>query len=354
MAPSRESVVGVAEDRRIENRVAGFWNEHGKYVSPSATRLLPSAARSILKLPRPTKRLIMIGADAIMLPIAFWATLILKYDRIVALTPYHEVVVCTVICGVALFSLLGLYRAVVRFMGVKAIGRVVLAVSLSVFAVGLCEQFGLDRSVPPSTLAIYWAVSLLYVGASRMSIRYAWYYATKAPVAKRVAIYGAGEAGARLCSALIEGAEFEPVVFVDDRGALQGSEINGIGVHSPEDLSRLVSTRRIERVLLAMPSASHRRRREVLSALEPLGVHVQSLPDLADIMSGKARIDELREVDVGDLLGRDPVPPNPTLFESCIRGKSVLVTGAGGSIGSELCRQILRVRSEVTPECRRA
>jgi FlaA1/EpsC-like NDP-sugar epimerase len=285
----------------------------------------------------------MIGADAIMLPIAFWAALILKYDRFVALSPYRDVVVCTVICGIALFSLIGLYHAIVHLMGAKAIGRVVLAVTLSVFAVGLCEQFGLDGSVPPSTLAIYWALSLVYVGGSRMSTRYAAYFANKVPAARRVAIYGAGEAGARLWSALIGGAEFEPVVFVDDRRALQGSQINGIGVHSPQDLPQLVVTRKIERVFLAMPSVSHWRRREVLRALEPLGVHVQSLPDLADIISGKARIDELCEVDVEDLLGRDPVPPNPTLFESCIRGKSVMVTGAGGSIGSELCRQILRV-----------
>src|SRR6516162_7407283 len=256
MAPSRKRVNGVAKDRRMEGGFAGFSKEHGTYVSPSATALLSSVARSILQLPRPTKRLIMIGADAIMLPIAFWVALSLQYDAFVAFSPYRDVVVWTFICGIGVFSMLGLYRAVVRFMGVKAIGRVVLAVTLYVLAVGLCEQFGLDRSPPPSTLVIYWAVTLLYVGASRMSIRYADYFVNKVPAAKRVAIYGAGEAGAHLCAALIGGAEFEPVVFVDDRGALQGSQINGIAVHSPEDLPRLVVTRRIERVLLALPSVS--------------------------------------------------------------------------------------------------
>jgi len=285
----------------------------------------------------------MVGADVVMLPIAFWVALMLQYDAIVALSPYRDVLLCAVAFGAALFSVLGLYNAVVRFMGFNAIGRVVLGVTLSVLALAVCEQLGVLRSVPTSTLVIYWAVSLVYVGASRMSIQYVCYYATKAPTAKRVAIYGAGEAGARLCSALIGGAEFKPVLFVDDRGAVQGSQINGIAVHPPGDLAQLVITRRIERVLLAMPSVERRRRREVLKMLEPLGVHVQSLPDLGDIISGKARIDELREVDAGDLLGRDPVPPNPTLLESCIRGKSVMVTGAGGSIGSELCRQILRV-----------
>jgi FlaA1/EpsC-like NDP-sugar epimerase len=312
-------------------------------VSPADTALLARTARSILKLPRPLKRLIMIGADAIMLPIAFWIALALKLDKVVGLPPYRDLLLIAMLCGIAFFSLLGLYRAIVRFMSVKAIERIVLGVTLSVLAVAVCKVFGVGRSVPYSTLAIYWAVSILYVGGSRMSIRHACHLTTKAHAAKRVAIYGAGEAGARLRSALIGGVEFEVVLFVDDRRALQRSQINGIRVYPPEDLPRLVVTRRIDRVLLAMPSASHRRRREVLQALEPLGVHVQSLPDLADIVSGKARIDELREVDIGDLLGRDPVPPNPTLLESCIRGKSVLVTGAGGSIGSELCRQILRV-----------
>ncbi|TLZ60564.1 MAG: polysaccharide biosynthesis protein, partial [Gammaproteobacteria bacterium] len=125
--------------------------------------------------------------------------------------------------------------------------------------------------------------------------------------------------------------------------SLQGSNINGIRVYGSDCLPELVRRRKIDRILLAMPTASRRRRREILTQLEPLGVRVQSLPNLSDLISGKAQINELRDVDVGDLLGRDPVPPNPKLFGSGIRGKCVLVTGAGGSIGSELCRQILRL-----------
>src|SRR6516165_3477030 len=148
MAASRKSVDGVARARQTETGFAGFSKENATHVSPPATALLSSAARSILKLPRPTKRLIMIGADAIMLPIAFWVALSLQYDAFVALPPYRDVLVLTAICGVGLFSVLGLYRAVVHFMGAKAIGRVVLAVTLSVLAVGLCEQLGLDRPIP--------------------------------------------------------------------------------------------------------------------------------------------------------------------------------------------------------------
>jgi FlaA1/EpsC-like NDP-sugar epimerase len=312
-------------------------------MSPSGTGLLSRAADSLLKLPRPAKRLIMLGADVVMLPIAFWIALVLQFDEFVAPSAYRAPLLCALICGVALFSVLGLYRAVVRFMSVKAMGRVVLGVTLSVIAVGLCEPFGFGRPVPLSTLAIYWAMTVIYVGGSRISIRYICHYLTRPDDVAKVAIYGAGEAGARLCSALIAGAKFEPVAFVDDSEPLWGSQINGISVYALKDLPQLAIARKIGRVFLAMPSVSHRRRREILRALEPLGLHVQSLPDLADIISGKARIDELREVDIGDLLGRDAVPPNPTLFESCIRGKSVMVTGAGGSIGSELCRQILRV-----------
>src|SRR6516162_11734596 len=150
MAASRKRVNGVARDRRIESDIAGLSKELGTYVTPSANALLSSVALTILKLPRRTKRLIMIGADAIMLPIAFWVALCLQYDAFVALSPYRDSVAWTMICGVGLFLLLGLYRAVVRFMGARAIGRVVLAVTLFVLAVGLCERFGLDRSPPHS------------------------------------------------------------------------------------------------------------------------------------------------------------------------------------------------------------
>ena len=331
-------------DRRRSSSGHGANYDGGIHVStPPIANVLSRATHAVLKLSRPTKRAVMLAADGIMLPSALWFALVLKFDRAVGFWDFGWLPLCTAFCSLIVFSLLGLYRAVIRFMGVKAIGRMVMAVTLSVLCVGLCERVGLTPAVPLSVLTIYWAVALLYVGGSRFMVRYLYLYENKPSGAKRVAIYGAGEAGARLSAILLGGPDFEPVVFVDDRAALRGSQINGLSVFSPEDLPQLVVTRNIDRVLLAMPSASHRRRREVLAGLEPLSVHVQSLPDLADIISGKARIDELREIDVCDLLGRDPVPPNPQLFASCISRKSVMVTGAGGSIGSELCRQILRV-----------
>ena len=313
------------------------------HLNAPAVAWLSLASQAILKLSRPAKRLIMLGADATLLPVALWFALALKFDHLVEPARFSALLACAVATGVLVFMMFGFYRAVIRFMGIKAIGRMIVGVSCAVVGLALCERMGFAPTVPPSVLTIYWALALLYVGGSRFLVRYFYFYSGKPLAAKRVAIYGAGEAGARLSAVLMGSPDFEPVVFVDDRVALQGSQINGLGVYSPEDLAQLVVTRKIDRVLMAMPSASHRRRREVLAGLEPLSVHVQSLPDLADIITGKARIDELREIDVCDLLGRDPVPPNPQLFASCISRKSVMVTGAGGSIGSELCRQIMRV-----------
>lgn len=331
-------------ERRIADIARGGVHDGGTYVSTSPEDAqLESVVQRLLQLSRKAKRAIMIGLDAMMLPIAFWLALTLKFDSFSPPIEHVATFVCVVAFGVASFSGLGLYRAVIRFMGLKVLGRVVIGVTFSVLALYFFgETFKAER-ISPSALAIYWCIALLYVGGSRFLIRYLVLTRIRPHTLTRVAIYGAGEAGARLSSVLQGGPEFEPVAFLDDRKSLWGSQINGITVYPPRDLPKLLATKRVDRVLLAMPSATHRRRREVLAALEPLGIHVQSLPNLSDIITGKAQIDQLREVDVSDLLGRDPVPPNPKLFESCIRGKSVIVTGAGGSIGSELCRQILRV-----------
>ena len=147
--------------------------------------------------------------------------------------------------------------------------------------------------------------------------------------------------GAQLSMALSSGRQFLLLAYADEKRALQGTLMNGVPVIAPEGLPEFVRQNRVERILLAVPSASRRRKAEILRRLELLNVHIQSVPDLSDVVSGRARVDELREIDVADLLGRDPVPPVGQLLDACIRGKSVMVSGAGGSIGSELCRQII-------------
>jgi FlaA1/EpsC-like NDP-sugar epimerase len=315
------------------------------HTDGSHIRRVPAVAERLIGLSRWTKRAIAVCGDAIAIPLALWAALVLKFDvlnppaaRDVA--PFLIALVSTLL----VFSALGLYRAVVRFMGAKSMLTIVTGVTLAVLILAVYDRLGDGPpTLPASALAIFWALALLYALGSRFFVRYLFSRTRNGSPPARVAIYGAGDAGARLSSVLIGGPHFEPVVFIDDKRALQGSQINGLKVHSPRELPTLIRTHGIERILLAMPSSSRRRRREILASLESLGVHVQSLPDLSDIISGKASIDELNEVDVGDLLGRDPVPPNPQLLESCVRGKCVMVTGAGGSIGSELCRQIMKV-----------
>ena len=316
-----------------------------KHAAGRPASLGVSAADAILALPRETKRIIMMTADAVAIPTALWAALALKFDRLdPSLERTFTYFLVAIGSAMFFFAAFGLYRAVIRFMGPKAMATVIAGVSLSVLVLAIFDRFFASHQIPLTAFGIYWALALPWVGGSRFVARYLFLRRSGAKgTVARVAIYGAGNAGAHVCSVLLGGPDFQPVAFIDDKKSLQGSSINGIGVYGPDALQELVRRRRIDRILLALPSTSRRRRREILTALEPLGVHVQSLPNLSDLISGRAQINELRDVDVGDLLGRDPVPPRPKLFGSCIRGKSVLVTGAGGSIGSELCRQILRL-----------
>ncbi|MGH8494715.1 MAG: polysaccharide biosynthesis protein [Gammaproteobacteria bacterium] len=301
-----------------------------------------SLQSSLTHLPRKTKRLIMILADAIMIPLALWSAFFI-YSGTFTLTRELPLWLfpAALILSVPIFIRLGLYRAVVRFMGGRVVVAVAKGVSISVVLLALVALAGGLRAHTLQILIIYWAFALLYVGGSRFIMRA--YLQKQRNPADRVAIYGAGEAGARLAASLAGGQEFLPVAFIDDNMSSWGSVINGIEVYGPNELPRLVDELDVSRILLALPRVSRRTRQEILARLEPLAVHVQTMPNFADLVSGRARVDEIRDVDVADLLGRDAVPPDETLMDACIHGKSVLVTGAGGSIGAELCRQIIQL-----------
>ena len=295
----------------------------------------------MVDLPRSTKRLISICADTVMMPLVLWTAISLKtgYPRFaVADWPAYVAVVAF---SIPIFIRLGLYRSVVRFLGHQAVFAVAFATALSGVLLGLLNlALGMD-ALSWSVVAIYSCLALLYVAGSRFVVRY--YLLTRylQPTVARVAIYGAGEAGARLSAILSTTRAFDPLVFIDDNRNLQGRMVNGIKVFSPDHLPELIKDRKIDRILLALPSLSRRRRLEILSALEPLGLHVQTVPEFEQLVTGNASVADIREVDVGDLLGRDSVPPKAGLFDACIRDRVVMVTGAGGSIGSELCRQII-------------
>jgi FlaA1/EpsC-like NDP-sugar epimerase len=297
--------------------------------------------RHTVELPRPAKRIISMSVDAVVMPLALWCALSLKSEHLANVYADWPAYLATVAVSIPIFIRFGLYRAVIRFLGHQAIFAVAFAISLSAIMLALFGVLLHSPALSFSVVTIYACFALLYVAGSRFILR--WYLLTRfvQPTIARVAIYGAGDAGARLSAVLATTRSFDPVVFIDDNRSVQGRMVNGIKVFSPKDLPALIKDRNIDRILLALPSLTRRRRLEILSSLEPLGVHVQTVPDIEQLVTGDANVGDIREVDVSDLLGRDSVPPKATLFEACIRDRVVMVTGAGGSIGSELCRQII-------------
>jgi FlaA1/EpsC-like NDP-sugar epimerase len=297
--------------------------------------------RQTVDLPRPTKRVISTCMDAVMMPMALWAAVSLKAGFPAFKLSDWPAYIAVIAVSLPIFVRLGLYRAVIRFLGHKAVFAVAFAVALSGLLLGLLGSVLRLPALSASVITIYSCIALLYVAGSRFVVRY--YLLTRylQPTVARVAIYGAGEAGARLSAVLSTTRAFDPLVFIDDNKSLHNRMVNGIKVYSPAQLPELIKAKSMDRVLLALPTLSRRRRREILSSLEPLGVHVQTVPEFEQLVTGIASVGDIREVDVCDLLGRDSVSPKAGLFDACIRDRVVMVTGAGGSIGSELCRQII-------------
>jgi len=298
--------------------------------------------RSAKFLGRRSKQLIMLLADVIGMPVALWTAFTLHTGSLSGsihgdLWLYGATVVATV----PIFVRLGLYRAVIRFLGIQAAIAIAVGVGVSTIALIVINAFLNASAVPIAVFAIYFVLALLYVGLSRFGARELLRMGNMS--ARPVVIYGAGSAGAQLCASLRTSAHFRPVAFVDDNVRTHVTRLCGLRVYAPENLIELRRVRGVGLVFLALPSASRRRRSEVLERLSAQGFTVQTVPDISEIVSGQARLEEVRDIDVHDLLGRDPVPPNPALLSACIRGKSVLVTGAGGSIGSELCRKIIEL-----------
>jgi FlaA1/EpsC-like NDP-sugar epimerase len=308
------------------------------------TRLADSSiaklTQSLATMPRSQKRIVMLLADTLVLPVNLLVAAWLVTPHVIRELPVWVWVVPMLI-GLSGLRFSGAYRSIVRFMGfelVVAAFQAVTFAALASFAVIAWVDTGPDAIRVSAT---FWLLGMVYVVGGRLTVR--WFLQARNVTGDRVAIYGAGDAGAHLVTALRGRGDFVPVAFIDDNSALHRSVINGIEVCAPRDLSNLIEEFGVSRVLLALPSVSRRRRLEIINQLEQFPVHVQTMPDTVDLAAGNARVDDIREVDITDLLGRDPVPPNPKLLDACIRGKSVMVTGAGGSIGSELCRQIAQL-----------
>lgn len=286
----------------------------------------------------------MLAADALLLPLSLWTAIGLRLDMW-NFPQLHApwVYLLTSLTAIPVFIRLGLYRAVVRFIEERALLMIAVGVTISIsLFVGVLTLLQL-APIPRGALAIYWCIAVLYICASRFLTRAILRSAEggRQHAPRRVAIYGAGSAGRQLAMALRAGAQYHPVAFIDDAERLTGLEILGVKVHRADTLEYLIERLNIEQVLLAIPSANRARRNEIIRNLEQLQIEVRVVPGMDDLVGGEIQLSDVREVSIDELLGRDAVPPDQRLLEADIRGKAVMVTGAGGSIGSELCRQIL-------------
>ena len=292
-------------------------------------------------LSRPRKVAFQLILDAGLIVFCFLAAMTIRFESIDFLKNIEiwlPVAISSAV-AIAVFWFAGLYRSLVRFVTGKILASImkgVLAFAVSLLLLNSLLISGIPRSVP----IISGLLLFLSIGGSRFVFRHIFrrpIQVTKQPVV----IYGAGESGLELLNSLFHGRDYTPIAFVDDDRHLQGLTISGLPVYSPQQIPRLADGTGLEVVLLAMPSLSHTRRREIFASLESMNLEVKTIPGLSDIISGKAKISELRNVTAEDLLGRDAVTPNEKLLKRNITSKVVMVTGAGGSIGSELCRQIL-------------
>jgi FlaA1/EpsC-like NDP-sugar epimerase len=299
--------------------------------------------KQFARLPRHLKSLVIVCADFVLLPFAFWSAIALRLGSFSVPMMHWWMYFLPSVIGIPIFVRMGLYRAVIRYIEDRAIIAIVIAVTLSVLIfAGVLAIFALPN-VPRGAILIYWVLAVVYISSSRFLARALLRQVVRVtPARQRVLIYGAGSAGRQLAMAMRAGQEYRPVAFIDDDPVMQGLSVSGARVYPPRDLARLVSRWDVSLVLLALPSASRSRRIEIINELESLEVEVRSVPGIADLVGGEVEIADVREVGVDELLGRDIVPPNERLLRENIAAKNVLVTGAGGSIGAELCRQIIR------------
>jgi len=317
----------------------------------------------LLGLPRRHKRAIQVLADVILVWLALWMAFVVRLGVDEMSNPFTNdlwLFISAPLVAIPLFVRFGMYRAVMRYFGNDALVAIVKAVSLSSLILGVVVYWYSNHQniIPRSIIFNYWWLSLITIGGLRLSMRQYflgdWFAASQyVPFTSRddglpkVAIYGAGAAGNQLVAALRMGRVMRPVAFIDDDSSIADRIISGLQVYKPKHIQRMIETTGAQEILLAVPSSSRGRRREILGFLESHSVHVRSVPGFMDLASGRVKVDDIQEVDIADLLGRDAVPAQEELLERCIKEKNVLVTGAGGSIGSELCRQILTLNPKI-------
>lgn len=303
--------------------------------------------RQLVHMPRPLKRVLALATDALLCTAAVWLALCLRLESWVSLQPMHWWAVATaVLLSAPIFYGYGLYASIFRYAGWQAMLALVRA--MGVYSLAYMTVFTVvGVSGVPRTLGVLQPLLLFIgVGVSRVLVRFFLGDLYRSIVNKRkapgVLIYGAGSAGRQLASALGHSAEHRLLGFIDDHPGLQGRQLDTVPIYAPADLPALLHKLQVTDVLLAIPSVTHKRRLEIVDFLRAFPVHVRTLPGVADLANGRVSLSDIAELDIEDLLGRDPVAPDPVLMTKHVRNKVVMVTGAGGSIGQELCRQIVQ------------
>lgn len=295
-----------------------------------------------LGLPRNQKRLVAATVDVLCLPIIFYFSALLQTQghSFQLPTQYVWVALAAALISVPVYVNFGLYRAVIRYIDQKIIFTALRAVTISTLILAVIGLALPGSLFSVKTFVIYWLAAILYVLSSRFLAR-SLLSQSGSGNKTRVAIYGAGQAGSLLANAITPGNEYQPIIFIDDDPQRVNTIVRGIKVYPSAELERLVKKYNITTVLLAMPQLSRKEQRAILDKLAMLTVRIKVTPPISNLVKGNMRVEDVRQIEIEDLLSRDVVAPNAELLSICITGKSVMVSGAGGSIGSELCRQII-------------
>jgi len=303
--------------------------------------------QSSIKLSRINKQALMLLFDIIIIISGLFIAFYIRLDYLYYPTGNIKLTLAmfgSPFLAIPIFMRFGLYHEVVRYFGLKAQWRIIQAVTLYAVLWGLISFMNVVESIPRSVILINWLVVIIAISGSRMFVRWLVSESTlhnNLVNKTHVLIYGAGSAGRQLSTALKESKEYKPVAFIDDANEINQQSINGMKVYSKNDLMNLIESHKIKEVLIAIPSLTRFQRSKIAKYLQPYPVIVRSLPGVAELAKGKVKVNDLLEIDIKDLLGRDSAKPNENLLKINIKNKVVLVTGAGGSIGSELCRQIV-------------
>jgi FlaA1/EpsC-like NDP-sugar epimerase len=312
--------------------------------------LIKSILRKLVEFSRFKKQLIMLFLDSFILISALLISFSIRLGY--WYWPENDLILILIfsspIIAIPLFFVFGIYQSILRYIGFKSLWSILQAVSFYALAWGISGFMimGTDQGIPRSIIIINWLLVLIAIVGVRIFARLI-FNNNSSIDAKNVVIYGAGSAGRQLSNALLESNEYKIVGFIDDNSALEGQSINEIKVFNVSKLDKLIKKNNIKEILLAIPSSSQNRRNKIIEFLKSFPLIVRSLPGVTELAQGKVSVNDLRVININDLLGRNSVVPNKQLMSLNVKDKVVMITGAGGSIGSELCRQILFLNPKV-------